>query len=406
MAINYDIYINRIDSARIKYEKLVDDNVDPYYQQKGFYKWERFDDKTIGTNYDMTVNAKYLKFYNDSLKVKTVDLLQQNSTLFQNLKKLSNLLKKLVPNPYTTLISCNCAKELVVKEVTSDLMDLAIPVKNLLPLPDTANNDDELQKYADGLRNIQTTGYEYPMKMDKILERIANLIRLKMSLTRISSFFNESSISSQYTELNRKEIYDLVFAANKSISETIEKLNSDVKLINDQLVKNGYLFGGLVGMGSASPISEDIKAASGHYIIPDIGIVNVGSIINNNFQYFLRPYFGVNVSLRAVNKNVPLNDPMNPSVWRRLSIVVGLTTFSITRQGTYDLFNNKSLFTGIGIRCSRAFRITPGILLYTADNPNPVLPVRYVVAPSLSLSLDLDVASWFSNSTGSVFKVN
>lgn len=295
------------------------------------------------------------------------------------------------------LFKCNCEKDFVARELFADSTKFLIPLQNLLYVP-SAGPD-----FAAGRLDIQEFEPYRQLKITELQKRIDNLGRLKIALTNISYFYHLSSFADNLPSAVKDALYLYVQQALIAIDAKVKVLTAANKNLRNGINADTDLLNVEVAYGGTSPTGEDLRTSSGHYIIPDIGLANAGTFVNHAFGYTVRPYLGVNFSFTAIDKSQPLSAIEHRRLLHHLSAVLGLTTTPLTRQGTSDLIKSMSVVTGIAYRVSRAFRFTGGVLVYQRNNANPVLPQRVTVGPMLALSLDLDVATWFSDLKGKLF---
>lgn len=398
MKINAKIRTNDL-SASSDYLDLVKEQVDKKsITPQDMNRWQPFSKCDTNKVYSPLSKIGYEDFYKTALLNEYDGIYYTNKTLAGLLLNLSTCLQQ---DSITSekISQCNCEHTLVAKEVVSSLSDLSTPLFNLV------NLRDSIQQFADGLLNIQDQGVynSGSLGMADIDIRIGNLQKLKTSILVITRYVTQTSIASSLQNVDREYLYRLSLSAEINIDLTIKSLKKYQNNVQLKLAGNNELFGSMMGFGVNAPRTQDLKVASGNYLIPDVGLVNIGTIVNGKFHYVIRPYWGVNISFRAINKQVSFKDLPDYNLWRHLSLSLGLTASPLTGEGTSDLFKNMSLLGGIGYRCNKWLRVTPGVLLYKSDNVNPILPQKYTVAPTLSLSFDLDVVSWFSQLSGKVF---
>jgi hypothetical protein len=127
------------------------------------------------------------------------------------------------------------------------------------------------------------------------------------------------------------------------------------------------------------------------YIGLDMGAAYVG-----NFSR-IHTYYGLNIYLRPVNKNIPLSRYKNMGDFflTRSSILLGITFSSIEKENIRKgILDTKGVILGAGFRIVSFFRVNAGGLLYYRYPTNPLQdPERYSarMSPFVSLSFDLDM---------------
>jgi hypothetical protein len=153
----------------------------------------------------------------------------------------------------------------------------------------------------------------------------------------------------------------------------------------------------------------DIKTLSGNFIIPEFGLAGMFPTANADPGLIVRPYYGINISFRPINKNIRFRDIPDRywrNLWYRTSLTLGLTYWALNknRSDIKDLLDDTSPLLGLNYRCSRAFRIGGGFIMYHQHSTNPLLKDIRTVMPYVSLSIDVDVVSFASKLTDRIFK--
>ena len=131
-----------------------------------------------------------------------------------------------------------------------------------------------------------------------------------------------------------------------------------------------------------------------YYFSVDAGLVYPFEIDN------VLPYIGVNLYLRPVNKDAPLN-----GLARRFAFTIGITVSSVADDNPKtrdDLFGSQALLLGAGLRLLPSVRAGAGVLLFQKLDPNPLITRKSLASvPYISLSLDWDIAKTLKVVTGS-----
>ncbi|HVU98667.1 MAG TPA: hypothetical protein VHE34_25770 [Puia sp.] len=339
---------------------------------------------------------QYLQIFENSLRP-LYDQLNAKDTVVEN--RLYSIAETIRGTGFkmSDLFECNCEKDFVAKELFADSTQFLIPLQTLL------NVHDFIPDVSAGLNNIQEFEPFERLDMNEIQKRIENFKRLKKSLVNISYFFHLSSFADRFSDSVKRIVYNAVYDVLPVIEKRIKTMKDSYSAVRKRLNQIPQVFSAQLTYGGVSPTGEDLQTASGHYIIADFGLANSFTFVNNRGTYTLLPYLGVNFSFVAIDKSQPLNAIQNKRFLHHLSAVVGLTTSALTRQGTADLVKGLSAVGGIAYRCSRAFRVTFGGLVYRRDNANPLLPQRVTVGPMVALSLDLDLAKWFQDAKAKLF---
>ncbi|HEY4108300.1 hypothetical protein, partial [Puia sp.] len=374
--INQEIHEKSLDAAKKDYDELSSKQT------------------VEGSNISVIWTKSYEEYESDYNRLMSDfydDINDKDRVISQSLTTIRNSLLHDKEFNMNDLFKCNCEEDMIAKELFADSTQFLIPLQILL------NVNDILPYLGNGQVNIQEFEPYKRLEMHEVKKRIENYGRLKKALVNISYFFSLSSYARKVEDATRRAIYNAVYDALAVIDKRTKALTDDYKKMRDALNTLDNLFSASLAYGDVSPQGEDLQTASGHYIIADFGLANAFTFVNNKGAYTLLPYLGVNFSFIAIDKSQPLSAIQNKRFAHHLSAVVGLTTSALTRQGTGDLTKTLSAVAGIAYRCSRAFRVTVGGLIYKRDNPNPLLPQRVTVGPMVALSLDLDLAKWFGD---------
>ncbi|HSZ34200.1 MAG TPA: hypothetical protein VK772_12870 [Puia sp.] len=360
-------------------------------------KWPSFydgDNDSIYSPIALKNHYAYTGFFDNGLR-KDYEQILGHDTLISN--RLDSLKKQFLSNRFFTdsLYRCNCQKDLVATELFADSSKFLIPLLNMTYL------DSSLELFGEGYLDIEEFSTHKIIKSNQTLARIRNLERLKDALININYFFHLSTFAASIPHERKKDIYNFILPTIIAIERKIKRMKDAYVDIKMKIKSNHYFFAGERSYSASSPVGQDIKTAAGNYIIPDFGLTNFGTTVFNQFGYGIRPYLGVNISLRPIDKSIPIERVIHKGLIR-YSVVLGLTTYQMTREGTNDLFKNMSLIAAIGYRLSRGCRVNGGVILYRHDNPNPVLQQSYTLGPEVSLSMDLDIVSWISKLTNTV----
>lgn len=148
----------------------------------------------------------------------------------------------------------------------------------------------------------------------------------------------------------------------------------------------------------------NLKSAGSYSIIPEIGLAGIYANGHSTDELLVRPYIGVGIYFRPVDKNIPFSNFSN-SFWHRTSIDLGLTVSKLNTgdgQSEFsDLYNNMSVLTGVKYKATRAVSFSMGFAWTQQIDSNPLIDDKSIVAlPYFSLSLDVDFASALSKLTG------
>lgn len=124
------------------------------------------------------------------------------------------------------------------------------------------------------------------------------------------------------------------------------------------------------------------------YVSMDVGLGHAPEL-DKTFTYA-----GMNVYLRPINKEVPLE---GFEFKKRFSLMLGLTLQKIERAGAFEsVINDRAVVLGAGFRVLDSVRLSGGAVVIREKDPNPnVTTTETAISPFISISLDWDVRSTF-----------
>jgi len=146
----------------------------------------------------------------------------------------------------------------------------------------------------------------------------------------------------------------------------------------------------------------DLKTRGSYYLIPAIGLTHI--ITPDEQSNFTKPFVGVNIHLRPVDKSLSFHD-LNNSFWHRLSLFSGLTVTQIKdhNQEYFDWFNNMSLMAGLNYQFRRSMGVSGGVVIMNRSDPNPLILKRQTVANGYAaITFDVDFTSSLKSLTSKI----
>lgn len=169
-------------------------------------------------------------------------------------------------------------------------------------------------------------------------------------------------------------------AENKNF--LLEKDNKIKKQLSQQYKYSEWL--------STTTIEQDIKIRNGQTIIPDFGLINIIAFQNDGSIYYIpRPYIGINLHLRPIDKDQSFKTLEKRSFWHYSSISLGLTLGKIDERGFSDFYNSMSLAIGYNLRVSKQIRVGFGTVLLREEDENPIIS-RKKIEPALYGNVSFD----------------
>lgn len=195
----------------------------------------------------------------------------------------------------------------------------------------------------------------------------------------------DTNLQKQVADLNAAQVNDKPMLKHK--------LELYIISLSLPLADDMFVFGQTL---SSSTAVLDFDTRTGYTITPDFGYVYYGfqKELNN-----MTPYIGFQLEFRYFDKNIPFNLIHPKTLWHYLSFTTGLSLTSLKKEGKRDdLFANKSLLVGLGVRISSATRLTLGGILFNKENVNPLINKKHLtVTPFMGLSIDLKLKSIFND---------
>ncbi len=228
------------------------------------------------------------------------------------------------------------------------------------------------------LENLKST--------DKIIyEMLSTIEQMLLSMTLTDS--QKDDLNPLMTSLNiyRGNLTGVI-SAHTSLAQSIKDNGRSTTL-------NGLWVNDVEWLSTTSSSNKLTTRVKGR-ITPDAGIVIFG---RKEFSE-IRPFYGIHINLRQVNKDIKLKDldSSTRTLLHQLSVMVGVTGGgAITKEGVRkDLFKNSSLMVGLGIRINHTFRFSFGTVIFQEFDPNPLITeTNRAIVPFASLSIDLEISN-------------
>lgn len=207
-----------------------------------------------------------------------------------------------------------------------------------------------------------------------------------------------------YSSVNRTDIQTI----KSDLEKVLVKLNSNkrfteanLKMIISAITSNENLrYSEVILVDNKF---AELKTESGARVTPDLGIAQIVAFGNSENTYLQRPYYGLNITARPLNKEIRFKEYPKyiKSVWHRLSFSVGVTAGKLPDGEFEDLYNNVSLLTGLNCRLFRGFYLSSGVVWMKQKSPNPIITdAKTEPALYFGLSLDLDITGPLKTVTG------
>jgi hypothetical protein len=292
-----------------------------------------------------------------------------------------------------------------LKLVDKNLVDRKWADDDLIPLVTVINKMDKMsaiQNFMDGTADMTS---KYPKASltdtDDYETRIDNLTATIAYTNKLIALLEKS----QLTFALPNDLYAKALLYRQGLSDNQKLLIADYNFIratskNDKsLNANDWLL--------TQNEFNDLSVLSKYVIMPDLGITTMIFQGNQKYRAFPRPFIGINIYFRPVDKSLDERDfPKGEyDIRRLLSLQVGLTYGKLDGQEFSNLFNDFNLMVGPSYRLVRWFRIGAGTALAQEINANPLISQTHTkFGGYVALSFDLDIFSSATQVTARVLK--
>jgi hypothetical protein len=255
------------------------------------------------------------------------------------------------------------------------------------------NNDKEILKVLNGTNYPKSKSFDYHTISKNLKKNSDSLGLLKFELEKLLILDNSDTVNDFYNDF-----FETFYKAVTDNYETVDSYDKKVKKEFNRSL-------GVSELLSISTRGKTLKTANSKVLVPDFGFVNAfAHNQTGEIRYFARPYFGLNIHFRGINKEQRLGEIMDKSFRHRFSIAIGVTIGKIEAQGYTDLFNGISPMTGLNMRVSRQIRFGLGTLWLRENEANPIIDEsRVQFAPYVSMSLDFGLFEQAGKLVGNVF---
>jgi hypothetical protein len=302
------------------------------------------------------------------------------------------LYKEIKNHDYTDTASTIDWNEIL--DLGQPLTDKQIDGGDVLPIGQVVRNAI-LPQLLNGTADISGTYPSLDLPLAKYAKRVANLGNSIAAVDKAIAVLDRLLMI-----VNDKDIYDTrkalvswhkVMTNNKSIlSSHLDKVTSAIKA-QKKLNKEVWLITG--------NDFNDFIALSKVVVMPDLGVTTMW--LRGHFKSFFypRPFVGINIYLRPVDKTLRERDFSRYNPLRVISFQVGLTYGDLGNKEFSNLFNDFSLMAGLTYRFNRWLRLGAGTILVTQTDANPLISDTHThFGGYFSAAVDFDL---FSNA-GSV----
>ena len=323
------------------------------------------------------------KTYNNEPPFQKASFDEYRSEVFAKVEANYNTILK---HPYANALSVPSLTEL--NQINQKLYRIQLSDLHLLPVAKMIQSNI-LDGVIKGM--ISSNGYDLqPIDEYSFPKRISNLdtleIRLRQAIdliTRLQSYqqdpLTENFLKAIQVWRDRAQANRKLLADNYSV--IVNSMLSHEKLVSEEWLITGNQF-------------NDLVKLSKFVVVPDVGISTLFLFGHEQTKIHPRPFVGVNLYFRPVDKSIPERNFAKPDLWRIMALQIGLTYGELDNKEFSNLFNDFSLMAGPSFRLNRWFRLSVGTVLTKQTDPNPVIATtRTHFGGYFSASLDLDIFS-------------
>jgi hypothetical protein len=362
--------------------------------------------------YHLHPNSKYIVEIVASSIVKASDAQQEQlQTMIENSKPIRDLISHYVTEYIKYNKSFHDLTEFI-NELNTLINNEAKGLNNSFVFQPPTNEDLQLESVADFFKNLIQLDLDL-----KTLEKNAkntspysllNCTKTEIENTKFGNFVFDSSARVTLNNLFQSidSINTLSAAATNKKEDVViryKKINSLIANLVKHSIENLAIQNIFEIVPLASNYPVNMTAQADRYLGLDFGNAYI-----YNFSRF-QTYYGINIYLRPVNKNIPLSRYKNIKDFFlvRTSLLLGLTFSSIEKIGIRKgIVSDKGVIIGTGFRIVSFFRVNGGGLIYYRYPANPLLdPEKYsaAISPFISASFDLDMEALLGAVGKSIF---
>lgn len=296
---------------------------------------------------------------------------------------------------FDNLASSQDMRQVLNSAVADEVATLHQPIQKLVDLVQTDRDSIIL-----GLLQLNTSYYQtnapnapppISVSVDHLPHRIQNLASTGRTLKSIYNYvelINDRQPSNVYSSLlNDLNTAINIFSANqRDLEAVVNQVNQSPLFFVDEYYSSSQ---------------RTFNTSVGTVVQADVGVAVIFTNKDYRVGTYIRPYFGVNINFRPVNKNVPFYSIQG--IGKHFSLMAGITVGSLNRgeEPTMDLFGSNNLLAGLGIRLNHAVRFNTGTILFNAKHPDPLVdkPKRKF-GVFYGISIDMEIRNLLSSIAG------
>lgn len=156
----------------------------------------------------------------------------------------------------------------------------------------------------------------------------------------------------------------------------------------------------VAAVARARQTGQATTPSAANYASLDMGAVVALPSGGDTLEPWVLPYLAVNLYFTPVDRNIPLEDLVGPTIRQRFSLTLGatLTTPSLPGRTLEPVFLGAYPVAALGFRFTHYIRGTGGAVLYQLRDRNPASAgTSLAAAPFVGASLDIDLVKFIDD---------
>ncbi len=266
-------------------------------------------------------------------------------------------------------------------------------------------NEGKIDSIFNGCKTVKYVNAAEPTDSNDFTARVSNISASLVYFDTLTNAVEQSLAIENDTDLQTiraqlKEIADVLAGNKKFIEDNLKKINEAIEK-EDKIQEADILV--------STTTAKDLKTQGGNRITMDLGVANISVWdAQNKFVYMPKPYYGVNIYFRPIDRNSRNKDfphrryqksaDMDYNIatyncfWQHLSLSVGLTFGDMSNSQFDNLIGNGVLLVGPAYRFGRFLKVGAGTSLLKRENKNKLISNKTVAAGLyVSLAADIDL---------------
>ena len=241
--------------------------------------------------------------------------------------------------------------------------------------------------------------FAQPAALYDVKSRLDNFQQTVQTLNQLYDFAGVVKLKNLKDTLLVQRMDTFRYQVNEAV-EQIKTNQTYIEQIVNKIRNNRQLF--LVYQVKSTTEESNFNIRSKQVLTPDVGFAVINSFPDIDLFGAQLPYFGVNINLRPVNKNIRLKYIKNKSTLHYLSIMCGITVGSIEKENKRDdLFGSSNFLLGVSCRLGHLVRFSIGTFMYNTLEESSIdvnfFDQRIAFAPFAGISIDLKLINLLGN---------